>query len=162
MKPKQEAIYYMAAGTRAEAEKSPFVERLLQKGYEVLYLVDPVDEYCMQSLPEFEGKKFQNAAKEGLKLGGDKSQKRIEELQKQFEPLTKWLQEKVLKEKVGRCRFWFPPICRVAFQIDKAVISERLTHSPCALVAKSFGWTGNMERIMRAQAYAKAKDPTQE
>ncbi|OQV24237.1 Endoplasmin [Hypsibius exemplaris] len=146
MKPRQETIYYMAASTRAEAEKSPFVERLLQKGYEVLYLTEPVDEYCMQSLPEFEGKKFQNAAKEGLKLGeSDKSKKRLEELQKQYEPLTQWLQDKVLKEK-----------------IDKAVISERLTQSPCALVAKSYGWTGNMERIMRAQAYAKAKDSTQE
>jgi heat shock protein beta len=146
MKPKQESIYYMAAGTRAEAEKSPFVEGLLRKGFEVLYLTDPVDEYCMQSLPEFEGKKFQNAAKEGLKFGdSEKAKKRIEELQKQFEPLTNWLQDKILKEK-----------------IDKAVISERLTQSPCALVAKSYGWTGNMERIMRSQAYAKSKDPTQE
>lgn len=101
MKPKQDSIYYMAAANRAEAEKSPFVERLLAKGYEVLYLTEPVDEYCMQSMPEFEGKKFQNAAKEGLKLGEtDKSKKRVEELQKQYEPLTKWLQEKVLKEKV--------------------------------------------------------------
>jgi heat shock protein beta len=100
----------------------------------------------MQSMPEFEGKKFQNAAKEGIKIGSsDKHKKLIEELQKQFEPLTNWLQEKVLKDK-----------------IDKAVISERLTNSPCALVAKSYGWTGNMERIMKAQAYAKAKDPTQE
>ncbi|XP_055353708.1 endoplasmin-like [Paramacrobiotus metropolitanus] len=146
MKPKQEHIYYMAAASRVEAEKSPFVERLLQRGYEVLYLTDPVDEYCMQSLPEFEGKKFQNAAKEGLNLGdSDKAEKRVEELTKQFEPLTNWLQDKVLKEK-----------------IDKATISQRLTQSPCALVAKSYGWTGNMERIMRAQAYAKSKDPMQE
>lgn len=146
MKSKQDSIYYMAAGSRVEAEKSPFVERLLQKGYEVLYLTEPVDEYCMQSMPEFEGKKFQNAAKEGLKLGEtDKSKKRVEELQKQYEPLTKWLQDKILKEK-----------------IDKAIISERLTQSPCALVAKSYGWTGNMERIMRSQAYARAKDPTQD
>lgn len=146
MKPNQESIYYMAAGSRSEAEQSPFVEKLLQKGYEVLYLTEPVDEYCMQSMPEFEGKKFQNAAKEGIKIGSsDKHKKLVEELQKQFEPLTQWLQEKVLKDK-----------------IDKAVISERLTQSPCALVAKSYGWTGNMERIMRAQAYAKAKDPTQE
>ena len=112
MKSKQDSIYYMAAGSRVEAEKSPFVERLLQKGYEVLYLTEPVDEYCMQSMPEFEGKKFQNAAKEGLKLGEtDKSKKRVEELQKQYEPLTKWLQDKILKEKVRKQNEFSVAVC---------------------------------------------------
>ncbi|KAH9507962.1 hypothetical protein Btru_052467 [Bulinus truncatus] len=69
MKEKQEAIYFIAGTSREEVENPPFVECLLKKGYEVLYLVEPVDEYCIQSLPEFEGKKFQNIAKEDwLKL----------------------------------------------------------------------------------------------
>ncbi|KAI1733124.1 hsp90 protein [Ditylenchus destructor] len=146
MKEKQESIFYVAGTSRKELEVSPFVERLLKKGYEVLYLTEPVDEYCVQAMPEFESKKFQNVAKEGLKLDeDDKTKEAFESIQKTFEPLTNWLKEKGLKDK-----------------IEKAVISQRLTSSPSALVASSYGWSGNMERIMKSQAYAKAKDPTQE
>jgi len=138
MKDKQENIFFMAGSSLDEVKNSPFVERLLRKGYEVLYLTEPVDEYCIQSLPEFDGKKFQNVAKEGLKLDEkDKS----EELEKEYEPLMKWMKEKGLKDL-----------------IEKATVSQRLTDSPCALVANSYGWSGNMERIMNSQAYAKAKD----
>lgn len=84
-----------------KVENSPFSERLLKKGYEVLYLTEPVDEYCIQSLPEFEGKKFQNIAKEGLTLDeSEKAKERKEELEKQYEPLTEWLKETALKDKV--------------------------------------------------------------
>jgi len=146
MKEKQEHIYFMAGSSREEVETSPFVERLLKRGYEVLYLIEPVDEYCAQSLPEFEGKKFQNVAKEGLKLdNSEKAKERKEQLEKDFEPLMTWLKDDALSGK-----------------IDKAVISERLTQSPCALVASSYGWSGNMERIMTAQAYQKAKDTSQD
>jgi len=145
MKEKQETIYFMAGTSRKEVETSPFVERLLKKGYEVLYLTEPVDEYCIQSLPEFEGKKFQNVAKEGLKFGdeSEKTKKKMEELTQTFEPLIKWLKDEGLKDK-----------------IEKAVVSKRLTDSPCALVASQYGWSGNMERIMSAQAYAKSGDPS--
>lgn len=147
MKEKQEAIYFVAGTSRSEVEKSPFVERLLKKGYEVLFLVEPVDEYCIQSLPEFEGKKFQNVAKEGLTIDdSEKAKERKEAMEKEYEPLTKWLQElDSLKEK-----------------ISKATVSDRLTKSPCALVASTYGWSGNMERIMRSQAYAKQQDPSQQ
>lgn len=140
MKDKQEHIYFMAGSSLDEVRNSPFVERLLKKGYEVLYLIEPVDEYCIQSLPEFDGKKFQNVAKEGLKL--DEKDK-TEELEKEYEPLLKWMKESALKDL-----------------IEKATVSQRLTDSPCALVANSYGWSGNMERIMNSQAYAKAKDPS--
>lgn len=146
MKDKQESIFFVAGTSRKEVEASPFVERLLKKGYEVLYMIEPVDEYCVQSMPEFEGKKFQNVAKEGLSLAeGEKAKERKENLEKEFEPLLTWLKENALKDK-----------------IEKAVVSNRLTKSPCALVASSYGWSGNMERIMRSQAYAKSQDPTQE
>merc|ERR1712170_154030 len=136
----------MAGQSREEVEKAPFVERLLKKGYEVIYLVEPVDEYCIQSLPEFEGKKFQNVAKEGLTLDqSEKAKETKEALVKEFEPLINWLKDDALKDK-----------------IEKAVVSERLTESPCALVASSYGWSGNMERIMKAQAYQKSKDASQE
>ncbi|XP_038054130.1 endoplasmin-like [Patiria miniata] len=143
MKDKQEHIYFMAGSSRKEVESSPFTERLLKKGYEVLYLTEAVDEYTIQSLPEFEGKKFQNVAKEGLKIGeeSDKAKERREELEEKFEPLTNWLKETALKD-----------------EIKEAKISQRLTESPCALVASQYGWSGNMERIMKSQAYAKTGD----
>ncbi|VDK79179.1 unnamed protein product [Litomosoides sigmodontis] len=146
MKDKQEMIFYIAGNSREEVESSPFVERLLKKGYEILYLVEAVDEYAIQSMPEFDGKKFQNAAKEGLKIDdGEKNKEMQEQLEKEFEPLTNWLKNVALKDK-----------------IEKALVSQRLVQSPCALVASSYGWSGNMERIMRSQAHAKSYDPTQE
>ena len=101
MKEKQGAIYFMAGSSRTEVEKSPFVERLLKKGYEVLYLIEPVDEYCIQSLPEFEAKKFQNVAKDGLKIDdSDKAKERLEALNKDYEPLITWLKDDALKDVV--------------------------------------------------------------
>ncbi|CAF1362612.1 unnamed protein product, partial [Didymodactylos carnosus] len=127
MKPKQEHIYFLATMSIEEAEKSPFVEKILKKGYEILYLTDPVDQYCMQSLPEYEGKKFQNVAKDGLEL--DKADATKEEMKKEltktYEPLINWLKDK-LKDK------------------------------PMALIASQWGYDGNMERIARAQAYQKS------
>ncbi|MBN3283216.1 ENPL protein, partial [Polyodon spathula] len=142
MKEKQDKIYFMAGTSRKEAQSSPFVEALLKKGYEVVYLTEPVDEYCIQALPEFDGKRFQNVAKEGVKFEeSDKAKERREAMAKDFEPLTNWMKEKSLKDK-----------------IEKAVLSQRLTDSPCALVASQYGWSGNMERIMKAQAYQTGKD----
>ncbi|KAK9975770.1 hypothetical protein ABG768_021004 [Culter alburnus] len=142
MKEKQDKIFFMAGTTRKEAESSPFVERLLKKGYEVVYLTEPVDEYCIQALPEFDGKRFQNVAKEGVKFDeNDKAKEKREALEKEFEPLTTWMKDKALKDN-----------------IEKAILSQRLTNSPCALVASQYGWSGNMERIMKAQAYQTGKD----
>ena len=119
MKDKQEHIYYMAGGSSEEVAKSPFVERLLKKGYEVLYLTEAVDEYAISAIPEFEGKKFQNVAKEGFSLDGDTeaAKARKAEVNEKFEPLIKWMGEDALKDHILR-----------------AEISERLTESPCALI----------------------------
>lgn len=143
MKPKQTHIYYIAGANRAEVAKSPFVERLLSKGFEVLYLVEAVDEYCISALPDFDGKKFQNVAKEGFQLeDSEKSKTKMEALKATFEPLLKWLNDVALKN-----------------YILKAQISERLSNSPCALVAGMFGWTGNMERLAMSNAHQKSDDP---
>lgn len=143
MKKNQEKIYYIAASSRTEAEKSPFAEALLKRGYEVLYLVEAVDEYCISALPEFDGKKFQNVAKEGMEIpASEKSKERFEELKTQFEPLVKWLNDNGLKDKIA-----------------KAEVSDRLTDTPCALVASLFGWTGNMERLALSSAHQKTDDP---
>ena len=139
MKDKQEFIYYIAGSSREELANSPFVERLLKKGYEVLYLVDPIDEYCMQSIPEFEGKRLQNVAKEGVNLDKSKQgEERLKELQKTYEPLINWMKDGPLKEKV-----------------ESVKVSTRLVKTPMALVANQYGYSGNMERLTRAQAYQK-------
>ena len=136
MKPKQEYIFFIAARSLIDAKRSPFVERILKKGYEVLYLTDPVDQYCMQALPEFEGKRFQNVAKEGLELDDDDAeQKKL--LEQTYEPLLVWLKDK-LKDK-----------------ISDAHVSDRLVKTPMALIASQYGYDGNMERIARAQAHQK-------
>ncbi|KAL0277552.1 UNVERIFIED_CONTAM: hypothetical protein PYX00_004797 [Menopon gallinae] len=139
MKPNQKHIYYIAGASRREVEKSPFVERLLRKGYEVLYLVEAVDEYCLSSVPEFDGKRFQNVAKEDFTLPEDKAAQK--QLAEKFQPLLNWLSKTALKD-----------------QISKALVSERLTDSPCALVAPLFGWTGNMERLAMSNAHQKTED----
>lgn len=143
MKPKQDHIYYIAAANRGEAEKSPFIERLIRRGFEVLYLVEAVDEYCISALPEFDGKKFQNVAKEGFTLPEtEEIKQKFDELKKSFEPLTNWLNDNALKNK-----------------ITKASISDKLANTPCVLVASLFGWTGNMQRLALANAHQKSDDP---
>lgn len=146
MLPEQEQIFYIAGSSYDEVSQSPFVERVLKKGFEVLYLTDAVDEYTLSNLPEFEDKRFQNVAKEGLTL--DKS-KKVEQLKKALEAkyskLVSWMQETALKGKV-----------------HKVVVSERLAESPAALVATAFGWTGNMERLAKSNAHSKTKDATRD
>merc|ERR1719341_1271516 len=143
MKDKQESIFYMAGGSKEEVEKSPFVERLLKKGYEVLYLTEAVDEYAISALPEFEGKKFQNVAKEGFSIDGDTdaAKARKEAVKEKFDPLLKWLGEDSLKDHILR-----------------AEVSERLSDSPCALITSKFGWTGNMQKIIQSQTHSKTQD----
>merc|ERR1712110_1403939 len=143
MKDKQESIYYIAGGSKEEVSSSPFVERLLKKGYEVLFLTEAVDEYAISSLPEFEGKKFQNVAKEGFSLDGDTeaAKERREAVKEKFDSLTKWLGEDALKDHILR-----------------AEVSERLVDSPCALITSKFGWTGNMQKIIQSQTHSKSQD----
>merc|ERR1711936_1227207 len=143
MKDKQEQIFYIAGQSEQEVTTSPFVERLLKKGYEVLYLTEAVDEYAISAIPEFEGKKFQNVAKEGFTLDGETeaAKERKNEIKERFEPLTKWMQEDALKDHILR-----------------AEISERLDKSPCALITSRFGWTANMQRIIQSQTHSKTQD----
>ncbi|KAM3868999.1 endoplasmin-like [Diretmus argenteus] len=142
MKEKQDKIYFMGGTSRKAVESSPFVERLLKKGYEVIYLTEPIDEYCIEALPQFDGKHFQDVAKEGVWFDeSDQAKGTREALEKEFEPLTTWMKDKALKDK-----------------IEHAVLSQRLTTSPCALVASQHGSTGNMERIMSAEAYQTGKE----
>jgi|EP00640_Fibrocapsa_japonica_P000821 molecular chaperone HtpG len=131
----QAGIYYVTGESKRAVENSPFLEKLKKKGYEVLYLVDPIDEYAVQQLKEYEGKKLICATKEGLKMEETDDEKKVfEEAKAATEGLCKLIKE-VLDDKV-----------------DKCVISNRLDDSPCVLVTGEYGWSANMERIMKAQA----------
>merc|ERR1712071_210422 len=142
MKEKQDTIYFIAGGSVDEVKTSPFVERLLKKGYEVLFLTEAVDEYAISALPEFEGKKFQNVAKEGFTIDGDTeaAKARKAEISEKFETLTKWMGDDALKDN-----------------ILKAEVSERLVDSPCALITSKFGWTSNMQKISSPRLTARPR-----
>merc|ERR1712199_124089 len=135
MDEKQEGIYYVSGESKKSVEKSPFVEKLKKKGIEILYMIDPIDEYAVQQLKEYDGKKLICATKEGLKLEEtDDEKKAFEEAKAATEGLCKLMKE-VLDDKV-----------------EKVVVSNRIVDSPCVLVTGEYGWSANMERIMKAQA----------
>merc|ERR1712167_124726 len=134
MKEGQNDIYYITGESIAAVSSSPFLETLRKKGLEVLYMVDPVDEYAVQQLKEFDGKKLKSTTKEGLDSDDEDEKKKMEELKAEFEPLTKLMKE-VLGDKV-----------------EKVVVSSRIVDSPCVLTTSEYGWSANMERIMKAQA----------
>jgi len=135
----QEKIFFCAGTSLEDVKASMFTESLLKKGYEIIYLTEPVDEYTIQALPEFDGKRFQNVAKEGVELKHNANFK--EKMDAEFKELCDWLKETALREK-----------------IEKAQVSVILDSSPAALVASQYGWSANMERIMKAQAYQTGND----
>ncbi|XP_010246858.1 PREDICTED: endoplasmin homolog [Nelumbo nucifera] len=136
MKPGQKDIFYITGASKEQLEKSPFLERLTKKNYEVIFFTDPVDEYLMQYLMDYEDKKFQNVSKEGLKLGKDSKDK---DLKESFKELTKWWKGSLTSENV-----------------DDVKISNRLADTPCVVVTSKYGWSANMERIMQSQTLSDA------
>merc|ERR1712216_650096 len=134
MKKGQKNIYYISGETKEAAEKSPYLERLRKKGYEVLYYIDPIDEYAMPQLTEFKGFQFAGANKENLKLeDDDMEEKKLKKIGEMYKPVTDWF-----KETLGS-------------KIEKAVVSNRLLETPAIIVSSQYGWSTNMERIMKAQ-----------
>merc|ERR1712003_502048 len=128
-------IYYITGENREVVAASAFVERLKKRGFEVVYMTEPIDEYVVQQLKEFDGKNLVSVTKEGLELPQDEEEKKKQEADKEkFEGLCKVMKD-ILDKKV-----------------EKVIVSNRLVSSPCCIVTSQYGWTANMERIMKAQA----------
>jgi molecular chaperone HtpG len=135
MKEGQKFIYYITGESKAHVSNSPFIEKLRNKGIEVLYLTDPIDEYAIQQLKDFDGKTLKCCTKEGLELDETEDEKKhLEELKQDYDGVCKKVKE-ILDDKV-----------------EKVIVGFRMEDSPCVLVTSEFGWTANMERIMKAQA----------
>ena len=136
MKESQKSIYYITGESLTAVKTSPFVEKLNKRGLEVLYLVDPIDEYAVQQLKEYKGHKLVNCTKQGLVFDDETEEEKesFKQLVEKMEPLCK-----VVKETLGD-------------KVEAVKVSNILTDSPCALVTAEFGWSANMERIMKAQA----------
>jgi len=135
MKENQKDIYYITGESKEVVAASAFVERLKKRGFEVVYMTEPIDEYVVQQLKEFDGKNLVSVTKEGLELPEDEEEKKKKDADKEkFEPLCKVMKD-ILDKKV-----------------EKVVVSSRLVSSPCCIVTSQYGWTANMERIMKAQA----------
>ncbi|VDD86577.1 unnamed protein product [Enterobius vermicularis] len=135
MKENQKQIYFITGESKEAVATSAFVERVKRRGFEVLYMTDPIDEYCVQQLKEYDGKKLVSVTKEGLELPEtEEEKKKYEEDKVKFENLCKVIKD-ILEKKV-----------------EKVVVSNRLVSSPCCIVTSEYGWSANMERIMKAQA----------
>jgi len=135
MKDGQKQIYFITGENKEQVQNSAFVERVKKGGFEVIYMTDPIDEYCIQQLKEYDGKQLISVTKEGLELPQDEDEKkRQEERKKALENLCK-----IMKDILDK-------------RVEKVVVSNRLVTSPCCIVTSQYGWTANMERIMKAQA----------
>ncbi|KAI9559381.1 hypothetical protein GHT06_016170 [Daphnia sinensis] len=135
MKENQKHIYYITGENRDQVSNSSFVERVKKRGLEVVFMTEPIDEYVVQQLKEYDGKQLVSVTKEGLELPEDDEETKKRESDKaKFEGLCK-----IMKDILDK-------------RVEKVVISNRLVESPCCIVTSQYGWTANMERIMKAQA----------
>jgi molecular chaperone HtpG len=135
MKENQKSIYYITGESKDAVANSAFVERVKKRGFEVLYMTEPIDEYVVQQLKEYDGKTLVSVTKEGLELPEtEEEKKKREEDKARFENLCKVMKD-ILDKKV-----------------EKVTVSNRLVSSPCCIVTSQYGWSANMERIMKAQA----------
>ncbi|XP_017799340.1 PREDICTED: heat shock protein 83 [Habropoda laboriosa] len=135
MKENQKHIYFITGESKEQVANSSFVERVKKCGFEVIYMTEPIDEYVAQQMKEYDGKQLVSVTKEGLELPeDDEEKKKREEDKNKFENLCK-VMKNILDSKV-----------------EKVLVSNRLVESPCCIVSSQYGWTANMERIMKAQA----------
>jgi heat shock protein beta len=137
MKEDQKNIYYISGEDKESLLKSPSAEKLLSKDIEIIFMTDSVDEYTVQHLTEFEGKRLINASREGLKLDeGEKEKRRDDKYRELFKPLLDFA-----KDTLGK-------------KVEKVSISKHLVQSPVVVLSADYGWTAQMEKVMKSQAFA--------
>jgi len=134
MKDNQKEIYYITGENTESVEHSPFLEGLKKRDFEVIYMVDPLDEYVAQAVTDYEGHQLKAVTKGDALFEDEKD--RLSSLQKEYKGFTTWLQ-KIYGKKV-----------------EKVTVGLRTTDSPAVLVTGAYGWSANMERIMKAQTFA--------
>ena len=134
--------YHPTGASKEELAASPFLEQLTAQDYEVIYFTDPLDEYMMNSLKEYDDREFANASKEDLKIGAKKDKAKLKALKEAFKDFTKWWADAIGDKNVD------------------VKLSQRLSTTPCIVVTSKYGWSANMERIMRAQALGDSEKQT--
>ncbi|EIE27138.1 heat shock protein Hsp90 [Coccomyxa subellipsoidea C-169] len=139
MKEDQKQIFYLTGASVEDLQKSVFLEKLIQKGYEVIFFTEPIDEYVMTHVTEYDDKKFQDASKDDVKLGKD-DKKGLKKLKEEFKDVLAWWKE-LLGAAVGQVK-----------------VSTRLATSPAIVLTSKYGWSANMERIMKSQALGDTAD----
>lgn len=140
MKPEQEEIYYTIGESMQAVVNSPFIKSIKKRGYEVVYMVDPIDECVIEHLREFDGKMLKNCIKASVELEQwEEEEKKFEEHKVAYESLCKLIKE-VLGDKV-----------------EKVQVGKGISNSPCMLVASESGWSPGLERIMKVYA---SRDPS--
>ena len=138
MKEGQNKIYYVTSDNLKAAKSSPFIEQLIKKKLEVLYLVDTIDEYMIQSIKDYDGKQLVCSSKDGFEL--DETFFTDEEKKEKEDSKTEWKETlDQMKSVLGQ-------------KVVDIKLSDRLTTNPCVLCSDKYGWTANMEKIMKAQA----------
>ena len=126
----QQDIWYLTGPTREQIENSPALETFRDRGWEVLYLTDPVDELVVQAVTEFEGKKLRSAGKGAVELDAAGAKEKAEERKKEFEPFLEALQ--------ARLETW----------VKEVRLSGRLTKSPAVLVVAEHDYSPQLERLL--------------
>lgn len=139
MKEDQDTILYLAGDTKESILKSPILQKYKKKGYEILMMDDPIDEFTTQHLTEYEKRKVKSISKDDLFVldGSDEdAKKKLQKLKEMYKPLTDWL-----KDHLGK-------------QVEKVSVSNKLEDSPLYIFTSQYGYSARMEKINKAQAFA--------
>lgn len=138
MKNDQDTIIYLPGDSKEAILKSPILKKYLKLGYEVLLLGDPIDEFCVQHLSEYEKRKVKSIAKDDVNIldNDEIAKKKLQKLKEMYKPLTEWY-----KQHLGK-------------NIERVTISNKLEDDPVYILTSQYGYSAQMEKINRAQAFA--------
>ena len=142
MKDDQDTILYLSGDSADAIKRSPILQKYVKNGYEVLILDDPIDEFTFQHLSEYEKRKVKSISKEDVSvLGSDElAKKKLQKLKEMYKPLTDWY-----KNHLGK-------------QVEKVSVSDKLVDAPVFIFTSQYGYSAQMEKINKAQAFSNQKE----